>query len=75
MMPTDKIFHFVGLIIIIIFFSWLNSSRVMEDKKEGFHPKVKQHYRSGMRNLNNIRDGMSNMKEELFNGISKRLGY
>lgn len=75
MMTTNKIFHFVGLIIIIIFFSWLNSSRVTEDNKEGFHPKVKQHYRSGMRNLNEMRDGMANIKEDMFNSVSKRLGY
>ena len=71
-MSSSKILHFVLLIIIILYFSWLNS---LPKKKESFHPRLKQGFRSGLRNMNGIKKNMENFKNSMIRGLSKKLGY
>lgn len=71
-MSTDKLLHFLLLIIIILYFSWLNS---MPKYKEEFHPKLKEQYRSGMRNMNSVKKKMEYFKDSVIRNLSKKLGY
>ena len=71
-MPLNKILHFVSLILIIIFFSWLNSK---PSSKESFHPRLRQEYRNGMRNMKKVKEGLDGVKRQAFRSISKKLGY
>jgi len=72
-MSKGKIIHYSILIVVIIYFSWLNSKP--RSNKEGFHPKIKEQYRSGMRNLHQIQEGLTSAKKEALRALSKKLGY
>jgi hypothetical protein len=72
-MTNGKFMHYSVLIVVIIYFSWLNSKP--RSNKEGFHPKIKEQYRSGMRNLHEIREGLTSAKKEAIRSLSKKLGY
>lgn len=71
-MKFSKTLHFLLLIVIIIYFSWLNSK---PSSKEDFHPMIKAQYRSGMRNMKVIKEGLDGVKRKTFRSISKKLGY
>ena len=72
-MTLKKVGHYVLLIVVIVYFSWLNSKP--RDNKEGFHPRIKEQYRSGMRNINMAREGFEETKRQTFRLLSKKLGY
>ena len=71
-MPLSKTLHFALLIVIILYFSWLNSK---PSSKETFHPRLRQEYRSGMRNMKVIKEGLNDVKKQAFRSLSKKLGY
>ena len=71
-MPLSKTLHFALLIVIILYFSWLNSK---PSSKESFHPRLRQEYRSGMRNMKVIKEGLNDVKKQAFRSLSKKLGY
>ena len=72
-MTLKKVGHYVLLIVIIVYFSWLNSKP--RENKEGFHPRIREQYRSGMRNINMAREGFEEKKRQTFRLLSKKLGY
>tara|TARA_B110000285_G_C15137659_1_gene628292 strand:- start:2236 stop:2454 length:219 start_codon:yes stop_codon:yes gene_type:complete len=72
-MASGKFIHYSILIVVIIYFSWLNSKP--RSNKEGFHPKIKEQYRSGMRNLHKIQEGLTTVKTGALRSLSKKLGY
>ena len=43
--------------------------------KESFHPRLRQEYRSGMRNMKKVKEGLDGVKRQAFRSISKKLGY
>jgi len=67
-----KTLHFLLLIVIILYFSWLNSK---PSYKEKFHPMIRAKYRSGMRNMKNVKEGLDVVKRQAFSSLSKKLGY
>lgn len=52
-MDYNKILKFVGLIIVILFFSYLNSRRPNNETKETFTPKIREFYNKNKRELRN----------------------
>lgn len=72
-MTLKKVGHYVLLIITIVYFSWLNSKP--RNNKEGFHPRIKEQYRSGMRNINKVKESFEETKRQTFRLLSKKLGY
>lgn len=68
-MAYSKIFKFIALIIVILFFSYLNSTRdVNNDVNEGFTSNYKEYYNKRKRDL---RHTMEDFKTKTSNTVDK----
>ena len=70
-MDYNKILKFVVLIIVILFFSYLNSRKSVEEKSnntEGFTSNIREYYNKKKRD---VRHTVEDFKTKTFNTVDK----
>ena len=71
-MDYNKILKFVGLIIVILFFSYINSRKAVDEKaknnKEGFTSNIREYYNKKKRN---VRHNIEDFKTKTYNTVDK----
>ena len=70
-MDYNKILKFIVLIIVILFFSYLNSRKAVEEKsknKEGFTSNIREYFNKKRRN---VRHTVEDFKTKTYNSVDK----
>lgn len=70
-MDYNKILKFIVLIIVILFFSYLNSRKEVEEKlnqKEGFTSNIREYFNKKRRN---VRHTVEDFKTKTYNSVDK----
>jgi len=70
-MDYNKIIKFIVLIIVILFFSYLNSRKEVEEKlnqKEGFTSNIREYFNKKRRN---VRHTVEDFKTKTYNSVDK----
>ena len=71
-MDYNKILKFVGLIIVILFFSYLNSRKPSTEIKETFTPKIREFYNKNKRKIRNTYEDFKIKGQNTMNSFNRK---